>query len=378
MISFIGNAGDFLKIGVKAAERGQLEAVKEILAKRPSWVSKVGSHGRTMLWGACHKGRLAVVKYLVQQGADIQACGGHYTPYFVELSCLAIALHKQHHAVAEWLKEHGARLDIHQAAFLGQIELVRQLLSQSPQHLDLGHPQHIMAPKQVKGMDFMPAAAPWATPLCYALRGGDLTTVKFLLQAGATVEPHSKKLFIAADDQPVLDQLLLEHGADAQHAPKALPGDAMYPVVSAFAVAPPSSAALSAELVYLCRGDRGGQVEEVERLLQHGADINFQDHKGKAALHRAAKAGFILTIAFLLKNGANVELEDRAGETPIFEPVRSTIKDQRKRIKALELLLEAGANRNHRNKKGDRVIDVLRRSRDSRKEGLIKVLRAKK
>ncbi|MGY8660671.1 MAG: ankyrin repeat domain-containing protein [Verrucomicrobiales bacterium] len=107
-IHFPGKASDFLKIGVATAARGDLEAVREILKARPHWLKLVGSHGRTMLWEAAHRGKLEMVKYLVQRKADIDACGTHYTPYFVALSSYAIARHKKHQELVEFLFGKGA------------------------------------------------------------------------------------------------------------------------------------------------------------------------------------------------------------------------------------------------------------------------------
>lgn len=375
MLQFTGNASDFLKIGVKAAERGQLDLVKEVLVQKPHWLHKVGSHGRTMLWEACHKGRLEVVQYLVEQGANIHACGSHYTPYFVEVSCLAIALYKKRTVVAQYLESSGARLDIHNAAFLGKLDRVRELLKQSPGAINLGHPQHIMAPKNEKDLDFVSEETPWATPLCYALRGGDVATVSHLIVQGATIRPFSKQLFISADDEPTMVRLLLENGADPNFAPRALPdNEELFRVVSAHGVPLPSREELSAHLVYLCRGDKGGNVDEVLRLLEHGADINYQDKKGKTALHRAAKAGFLPTIELLLQHKAELEIPDLKRETAIFEPIRSTIKDQDKRQKALALLLKAGAKSTHQNDQGDTPMEVLSRSRGESKEALLELL----
>ena len=48
-VQFPGKASDFLKIGVAAAARGDVEAVHTILEERPGWLTCVGPHGRTML-----------------------------------------------------------------------------------------------------------------------------------------------------------------------------------------------------------------------------------------------------------------------------------------------------------------------------------------
>ena len=123
-IEFTGNASDFLKIGVASAARGDLDAVKTILQSKPNWLSQVGSHRRTMLWEAAYRGRLAVVKHLFEQGADVEARGCHYTPLLVEISPHCAAAHKKHHDVAEFLIDIGATYDVYSAIFLGDTDEV--------------------------------------------------------------------------------------------------------------------------------------------------------------------------------------------------------------------------------------------------------------
>ena len=69
-LRFRGIASDFLKIGVAAAARGDVEAVRAIIGERPGWLSRVGPHGRTMLWEASHRGRLGMVEYLVNRRGE--------------------------------------------------------------------------------------------------------------------------------------------------------------------------------------------------------------------------------------------------------------------------------------------------------------------
>jgi hypothetical protein len=175
-IIFPGKASDFLKIGVAAAGRGDVEAVRKILKERPAWIGRVGSHGRTMLWEASHRGKLEMVKYLVRRGSDLNACGTHYTPYFVEVSCYCIARSKKRHEVADFLLKKGAEVNIHTAAFLGDCDLVKSFLKKKPKLLNDGHPHFEMGDKNPDGLDFYLAPAPRATPLCYALRGADVET----------------------------------------------------------------------------------------------------------------------------------------------------------------------------------------------------------
>lgn len=345
---FPGKASDFLKIGVAAAERGDVDAVREILKARPKWVHHIGSHGRTMLWGACHRGKLPMVKYLVRRKADINACGTHYTPYFVEISCYCIARHKKHDDVADYLLEKGAEVNIHTAAFLGDCQQVAKYLKRSKRRLNLGHPQYVMG----EMLDSVLEDAPWATPLCYALRGGDVETVEYLIQQGATIKGFEKNLFIAADGNYDMVRLLLENGADPAMAPEVHADEGrLFELITSYGGKVADSQHASKELVYLCRGDRGGNPDDVKRWLSVGADVNFQDHKGKTALHRAAKAGFVETMTILLDGGASVELTDAKGETALFDVVRSTIKDRDKRTLAIKTLLKAGADARAENRK---------------------------
>lgn len=359
MIQFTGRTSDFLKIGVKAAERGDLSAVQEILSQKPEWLTRIGSHGRTLLWAASHKGKLDVVRYLVEKGADINASGTHYTPYYVEISCYCIAQFKKHVLVADYLLKQGAEYTIHAAAFLGELHRVKSFIEGDSSLLHAAKPQYEMAGKNDQGLEFILAPSPWATPLCYALRGQDELTVTWLIENGAKIKGFEKQLFIAADDHPEMVELLLKNGASHEFAPRALPTDVkLYEVLSSFGIEPPDSESLSEELVYLCRGDRGGDLEEVRVLLDNGANVNHQDKKGKTALHRAARSGFIKTMEVLLSKGASVRLEDKVGEIALFEPIRSTIKNQENRIRAYKLLLANNSDISHQNHKGETIEDV--------------------
>ncbi len=376
-IKFPGKASDFLKIGVAAAGRGDLDSVRAILKARPKWIHRIGSHGRTMLWEAAHRGKLDMVKYLVRRKADINACGTYYTPYFVEVSCYCIARFKKRDDVADFLLNKGAKLNIHTAAFLGDLAGVKKFLSRSKKRLNEGHPQYVMADKDAP-VSFYIEPAEWATPLCYALRGGSEETVRFLIEKGATIRGNEKSLFIAADDSAPMVRLLLQNGADPAFAPRTHPDDVeLYKVVSAFGVKRPSKKSESEELVYLCRGDRGGNPKEVALLLKHGADVNHQDHKGKTALHRAAKAGFIDTIKVLLEHGATVDVADLKGETALFDAVRSTIKDVEKKKKTIRLLKNAGSDRTHSNNRGQTAIDVAKAGKHAESKEIARLLSRK-
>ena len=374
-IKFPGKASDFLKVATAAAARGDLTAVDSILDARAQWLSRTGSHGRTMLWEAAHRGKLAMVEYLAARGADINACGTHYTPYFVEVSCYCIARYKKRDDVADFLLAQGAKTDLHTMAFLGDRQGAEDWLKRQPESLYEGHPQHMMGAMEESGLDFYLAPAPWATPLCYALRGGDAETVEFLIGQGAKIKGYEDDFFIAANND--LDKIrhLLEHGADPGKLPP-IPPDAgeLFALASSYGAKTPDTDTYSAELVYLCRGDRGGNPAEVRRLLGLGADIDFQDNKGKTALHRAAKAGFVKTIGTLLDYGACADIADTNGETALFEVVHSTIKNDEKRKSAAHLLLKAGADPLRAARKGKTPLSAAKSAKGAVVEQLAEIM----
>lgn len=374
-VTFPRKSSDFLKVGVAAAARGDIDAVREILKARPKWIHRIGSHGRTMLWEAAHKGRLAMVKYLLRRKADINACGTHYTPYFVEISCYCIARHKKHDDVADFLLSKGAVLNIHTAAFLGDLAGVRGFLKRRRKSLDEGHPQYIMGEKTKGGRPYVLAAAPWATPLCYALRGGDLETIEYLIQRRAKIKGHEKFLFIAAQQNYDRVKLLLENGADPALLPEVKRDEGQLYELATLYGATACSDSNSEELVYLCRGDRGGNPTEARRLLRLGADVNFRDSKGKTALHRAAKSGFVETLQILLDAGAMTDVSDNNGETALFDAVRSTIKNLENRKAAIRILIKHGAGLEHLNSKRQTVKDVLKVDRRLEEKEISRLLR---
>lgn len=357
MIKFTGNAGDFVKIGLANAGRGDIESVREILKARPKWLNRPGPHGRTLIWEASHRGKLPMVKYLVRRKANVNSCGTYYTPYFVEVSCYCIARFKRRHDVADYLLEKGADIDIHTAAYLGDVESVKGFLKKKRSLVNSGHPQHDMGNNLPDGNDYFSSPAPWATPLCYALQGGNLETVELLIRRGSKIKGRERQLFIAADADCEKLRLLLENGADPKMLPPIMPDETeLVELAKRFGIKP--AKADSEALIYLCRGDRGGNPEEVSRMIAHGAKVNFRDHKGKTAAHRAAKAGFVKTIQVLLDHEADLNIADKKGETPLFEVIRSTIKDMSKKCQTLKLLLNNGANPNHCNTKGQTALDV--------------------
>ncbi|KAH9151765.1 hypothetical protein AeRB84_005694 [Aphanomyces euteiches] len=84
----------------------------------------------------------------------------------------------------------------------------------------------------------------------------------------------------------------------------------------------------------------------VNRLLDDGASVDFQDSYGVAPIHIAVRKGDEDILKELLDRGASVDLPDNSGNTPIYSATR------RGDLKILNVLLNCGANVDATNKDG--------------------------
>jgi ankyrin repeat protein len=381
-IQLTGNQSDFLKIVVAAVGRGDLETVRQLVDDNPSWIHTVGSHGRTMLWEAAYRGKLEMAQFLLERGADINLPGCYHIEHRLEITPYCVAQYEGRDRVADYLLQQGATIDIHTAAYLGDYDTVRSHLDNDADIINTGYLQAVMLPAG-EPHSFEHRHAAWATPLCYAIVGGNLAIVELLISRGATITPHSERFldYAVAYDRVAIAKLLLENGADPSRAPRILDDNSeMSLLLKAHGVPPKDINAQNhmgwPPLVYACRGDNGEHPEDIQRLLKLGADIDIRNYKGKTGLHCAAKAGFLKVIHLLIEKGATVDATDNDGETPLFEAIRSTIKNGEKQRSALEALLIKGANPNVKNRKGQTPLQVAKRMRRADAGRIVELLQS--
>ena len=380
-VHLTGNQSDFLKIVVAAAGRGDLDTVRQLLDDKPTWIHTVGSHGRTMLWEAAYRGKLEMVQFLLERGADINLPGCYHIQHRLEITPYCVARYEGRDSIADYLLQQGATIDIHTAAYLGDYDAVQAHLDSDPSLINTGYLQAVMLPAG-KPHTFEHRETAWATPLCYAIRGGNPSIVELLISRGATIEPYSARFldYAVSGNRIEITTLLLENGADPNEAPRILDdGSEMSELLKSYGV-PPKDINAQGDmgwpmLVYVCRGDNREHPDKILRLLELGADIDVRNYKGKTALHCAAKAGFLTVIDLLIEKGATIDASDNNGETPLFEAIRSTIKDGEKQRAAIEALLVKGANPNLKNSKGLTPLQVAQRMRRTDAGRIVELLR---
>ncbi len=379
-VQLTGKQSDFLKIVAAAAGRGDIEAVRQLVDENPYWIHKVGSHGRTMLWEAAYRGKLEVAQFLLARGADINLPGCYHIQHRVEITPYCVARWEGRHEVADYLLTQDVEIDIHTAAYLGDYQAVRALLDKDKRLINRGYLQAVMLPAGAAGT-FEHREVDWATPLCYAIVGGNRTVIEFLISHGAKIAPHSERLLDYAVSKARTDivMLLFENGAEPSKAPRILDDNSkMVNLLKIYGVAPADINAKNQmgwpPLVAACRGDNRERPDEIWRLLRLGADIDVRNYKGKTALHYAAKAGFLKIINLLIEKGATLDAPDKNAETPLFDAIRSTIKNREKQRASLETLLRNGANPNAKNRKGVTPLKVAQRMKRVDAEKIVAML----
>ncbi|NNF28868.1 MAG: hypothetical protein HKN73_16710 [Gemmatimonadetes bacterium] len=348
---------NFLRDVVAPAGRGDLAAVRRLVSERPAWIHTHGSHGRTMLWEAAYRGKLPVVRFLVECGADLEAYGSHYSPHLVDISPYCVARYHRRERVADFLLEAGADVTLHSSAYLGLTGDVERALDEDPSLLTRGHPQTYWVDGKVRPRNHRYRMEPWATPLVFAVAGAQPETFEALLHRGASTHSVEDRLLEFAKHRSerspkLLAQVLRSLGRKPLSEPVQEEGD----------------------LVYLCRGDRGGDPDEVRRLLARGSRVGERDAVGRTPLHNAARGGLVPAMVVLLEHGADPNATDSNGETPLHAAVRTRVRRLERSLAAVRLLVEHGADPSRPDADGVTVRQAAHRSRRVDREQVLEIL----
>jgi ankyrin repeat protein/truncated hemoglobin YjbI len=288
-----GAPKETLRQAIAAAGEGDVDAVTRLAGEHPRLIDQRGGDGVTMLWAAARRGRLPVVRWLVARGADVEIPGSavHVTQVMVSPYCIAVRSRRAE--VAQYLRDHGAQVDGFCAAFLGELDALRE-------HIAAG-----LVNAQSPHEDFHPV-----TPLHHAVDGGSTAATTLLLDSGADARTCGGRLLTSAANQGSIDlvRLLLDHGARAADA-ESLGPLATDPTIGELLVAlgfdlDAPVRDQETPLTMACRADKREHPATVAALLDLGADPNAPNAKGRTPLAIATNAGFDRTVALLRAAGA--------------------------------------------------------------------------
>jgi ankyrin repeat protein len=320
---------------------GNLAAVKSILDAKPDAAKARDRNQYTPLIWAARNGHLAVLKLLLDRGADVNAVNKWNN------TALHWAAYKGHVPVVEFLCRKGAKMDIRES--------------------DKGH-----------------------TPLHDAAWRGHLGVVQAMLKHGAPVGVRNNRgerpLDVALRyRQMEVAKLIQKHaqaGGGAGGGPSGGPsgggggpsggGDALTPDqarIRLFGAVKSGDAAMVRKILgqfpqlVKARGKnrytpliwaaRQGHMPIVDFLINKGADINAVNKWNNTALHWAAYNGRTAVIILLAKKGARLDIaENEKGHMPLHDAA------WRCRLGAVAALLKAGAPAAALNKLGQTPAQV--------------------
>lgn len=294
---------DIINLLFSALEKGHEEVVELVLKTTSTRINLNAENekGQTPLFCAAYYGHTAVIKVLLERGADPNCRDRmNQTP-------LLYAAEQNDVAMAKALLERGA----------------------DPNCKNNDH----------------------ETPLLCATKGGHLEAVEILLKEGA--DPNCKKnnhetplLFAARMGNIEAVKALLEGGADSKHGDKSgrtpLSYAAGYGHEEVVEALLEGGANLNSEAnsgrAPLSYAAEYGHVAVIEILIDRGANPNQEDIYNRTPLMHAAKKGRLMAVTELLGKGANPNYEDMYRRVPHF------YADENGHKRVEKLLLEAGAN----------------------------------
>jgi RNA polymerase sigma factor (sigma-70 family) len=339
---------------LQASAEGDTATIKALLAENPGliqarapvrdrlWTGDVSP----LHWAVMHQ-QVEVIELLLAQGADIQEEIDGMTPLQSAVDLFCLPGYNYDKGMIDFLIERGAKLDIFSAMWLGQNELVKEMVEANSELV------HARGPGGT-------------TPLCFA--GPDMA--EFLIDHGADIMarlkpqgeyyPDTVNLYMAANPIQVharwpniaVIRLLLERAKIAVDVFLACVLDETEQVIAAVKADPSLLRAATGESHVLGPGRmlphlaaRYNRVELVNFLLEQGADIQAQapGYRDMTPLHLAAWQSHLDMVKLLVARGADIQARSGLDHLTPLELAEKPHGDGMVRTEVVKVLKELGA-----------------------------------
>lgn len=296
------------------------EACGDDVAKKKSLLSHLSNNGFSAMHVAVYKGDLALVKSLLDGGADPCLGGRHQLPP------LHLAAMIGNPSIVQALVAEGASLlandfvlftALHCATYFANEQVVRCLLNCGADGNVCGgvkdRPLHLAASRGLSaiatllldaGADPQLADDEGNLPLHFAAKTGHMGVLNILLRSSSNLQETVATRNVYGDTP--LHLACYGGRLDATKTLIAAAGSHLMVSENVFSETPLHAA---------CTG--GKSLELIAFLMkQPGVDPNYQGHDGHTALHSACYHGHLQVVQYLLENGADQSLAARTNERP--------------------------------------------------------------
>ena len=116
--------------------------------------------------------------------------------------------------------------------------------------------------------------------------------------------------------------------------------------------------------------EKKSSIQDIQKAIEQGADINARDEKGIDALVYAIVHGHVEIVKLLVEQGADVNSKNRDKETALMYAAH--FATHKKHVEIVKLLIQAGADVNARDISG---ITALTVAQSNNHESAVRVLK---
>lgn len=304
---------------IEACEKGNLSKAKKLTLRIGNGIDTVyGIIGETPLMCASRNNQLDICKFLLENGADVNAKG------IADYTALMKAAGEGNLEICRLLIDNGADISATNSFGDTAFDLAVSVKSSDSSHKEvcalLGEPDSFAKVKKfIENGGDINAKNVWSTLLVEASASGYTSVCKLLIENGADPNAmggasYTALMMAARKGNLDICRLLIDNGAKIN--------------ISNYE---------GNELVWAIMREDADNLEVCKFLIKNGAEVNAQDEYGRTPLMVAAQLDKTDVCRLLIENGANVNAFDRAGDTPL---IWAAIRGNAETCKAL---IELGA-----------------------------------